>query len=63
MSLRKINFIGISSDRLFGDEPNILANISNLDLTINDSMFSSIGRPKLADNKHTIWEIPAFTDS
>jgi len=34
----------------------------DLNLKLNKSVFSGIGRPKLAQNKHTIWEIPAFID-
>lgn len=58
MSLREVNFIGISSRQILED----VANNPDLVLKINDSMFSGIGRPKLAHNQHTIWEIPAFID-
>ncbi|XP_060876477.1 S-phase kinase-associated protein 2-like isoform X2 [Metopolophium dirhodum] len=58
MSLREVNFIGIAARRILED----IANNTDLVLKINSSKFSGIGRPKLAQNKHTIWEIPAFID-
>lgn len=58
MSLSEVNFIGITPRRILED----VANNPDLVLKINDSVFSGIGRPKLAHNKHTIWEIPAFID-
>lgn len=58
MSLREVNFIGIAARRILED----IANNTEMVLKINSSKFSGIGRPKLAQNKHTIWEIPAFID-
>jgi len=58
MSLSELNLIGISTRRLLEG----IANNPDLNLKINKGVFSGIGRPKLAQNKHTIWEIPAFID-
>lgn len=58
MSLSEVNFIGITPRRILED----IANNPDVILKINKSVFSGIGRPKLAQNKHTIWEIPAFID-
>jgi len=58
MSLSEVNFIGIEPSRILED----MGYNKDLVLKVNNSMFSRIGRPKLADNKNTIWEIPAFID-
>lgn len=33
-----------------------------LEISINKNMFSRIGRPKFAENEHTIWEIAVCID-
>jgi len=58
MSLSELNIIGLNAIRILQD----ISHNSNLILKINDSVFSSIGRPKLACKEHTIWEIPAIID-
>lgn len=58
MSLSELNFIGITPRRILED----IAKNPELTLKINKSIFSGIGRPKLAHNEHTIWEIPAVID-
>ncbi|CAI6345827.1 unnamed protein product [Macrosiphum euphorbiae] len=59
MSLREVNLIGIAPMRILED---IAGYNPDMALKINGSKFSRIGRPKLAQNIHTIWEIPAFID-
>lgn len=57
MSLDELSIISIPIGRIFNpaDDP-------GLELKINVSLYSSIGRPKLAKNPFTIWEIPAIID-
>jgi len=57
MSLIELNLIGIPPRRILEGGKN-----PDFNLKLNESVFSGIGRPKLAQNKHTIWEIPAFID-
>jgi len=58
MHLIEVNYIGLAPNRILTD----LAYNADLILKTNQGVFSGIGRPKLANNEHTIWEIPAFID-
>lgn len=55
--LQELNMFGITNQSLF----NFLCD-NLLDFEINKNIFSSIARPKPADNENTIWEIPICID-
>lgn len=55
--LKELNAFGLANQEIYNA---ISANISDID--VNKTMFTRIARPKLADNRHTIWEIPVFID-
>jgi hypothetical protein len=55
--LKELNVFGIINQLSFNFFCDNL-----LDFEVNKSIFSSIARPKLADNENTIWEIPICID-
>lgn len=55
--LKELNIFGITNQLSF----NFLCD-NFLDFEVNKNMFSSIARPKPADNVNTIWEIPIRID-
>lgn len=58
MKLYVVNCMGLQPGRILTD----IAYNPDLILDINPGVYSGIGRPKLAHNEHTIWEIPAIVD-
>lgn len=55
--LKELNMFGIGNQQAF----NVLCALL-FELDINKNLYSSIARPKLADNENTIWEIPICID-
>lgn len=55
--LKELNVFGLANQELYTA---IKANI--LDMEVNKNIYSRIARPKLAYNRHFIWELPIAID-
>lgn len=56
LHLQELNMFGIFNQSFNFNGNNLL------DFDLNKNIFSSIARPKPADNENTIWEIPIRID-
>lgn len=55
--LKELNVFGLANQELYTAIRNNI-----LDMEVNTNIYSRIARPKLAYNRHSIWDLPVTID-